>query len=52
MFIPVEFLIFTFCLVGCGLTCYFLGHRAGIEGTVEYLIDAGVLTAEEIEDEE
>lgn len=49
---PIDVFIFVFCLIGCGLTSYYLGHRAGVEGTVEYLIDTGVLTVEEIEDED
>lgn len=40
--------IFAFCLVGCGLTSFFIGRQDGIESTVEYLIEVGVL---EVEDE-
>jgi hypothetical protein len=42
--------IFTFCLVGCGLTSFFLGRRDGIEATVDYLIEIGVLEAEAEDD--
>jgi hypothetical protein len=41
--------IFVFCLLGCGYSSYFIGKRAGIEGTVQYFIDLGVL---EVEDEQ
>lgn len=41
--------IFTFCLIGCGLTSFFIGRQDGIEATVEYLIEKGVL---EVEDEQ
>ena len=39
--------IFVFCLVGCGLTSFFLGRRDGIEATVDYFIEIGVLEAED-----
>ena len=43
------YLIFAFCMLGCAGQAYFLGRRAGIEGTVQYFIDQGVL---EIDDGE
>jgi hypothetical protein len=43
-----EFAIFVFCLIGCGITSYRLGHTEGVAGAVEYLIDQGVL---EVDDE-
>ena len=39
--------IFIFCLVGCGLTSFFLGRRDGIEATVDYFIEIGVLETED-----
>ena len=36
------------CLWGCSQTAFHLGRRDGIEGTVQYLIDQGVL---EVDDE-
>lgn len=42
-------IIFTICLAGCGQTAFHLGRREGIENTVQYLIDTGVL---EVDDEE
>lgn len=41
MFIP--YLIFAVCMVGCGGHAYYLGRRLGIEATIQYLIDQGVL---------
>lgn len=43
-----AYLIFAFCMIGCAGHAYFLGRRAGIEGTVSYLIDVGVI---EVDDE-
>lgn len=43
-----EIAVFVFCMLGCGIHCWRLGRVEGIEGTVQYLIDAGVL---EVEDE-
>jgi hypothetical protein len=44
----LELAIFTFCLIGCGLTCHALGKQEGIESTIEHLVDNGML---ELEDE-
>jgi hypothetical protein len=41
--------IFAFCMFGCSMTAFFLGRQEGIENTVQYLIDEGVLN---IDDEE
>ena len=47
-----EIAVFVFCLIGCGYHCWALGKREGIEGTVQYLIDTGVIAVEdEIESE-
>lgn len=43
-----EYLIFALCMAGCAGQSYYLGKRYGIEGTVQYLIDQGVL---EVDDE-
>ena len=40
--------VFIFCLIGCGIHSWRLGRRDGINGTVEYLIDKGIL---EVDDE-
>lgn len=39
----LNIVIFIFCLIGCGIHCWRLGHREGIEGTVSYLIDQGII---------
>ena len=41
-------IVFGVCLWGCSQTAFHLGRRDGIEGTVQYLIDQGVL---EVDDE-
>jgi len=43
----LEYAVFMFCLIGCGLTCHALGKREGIESTIEHLVDAGMLELEE-----
>ena len=44
-----SFVIFTFCLIGCGLHAFHLGKLVGIENTVEYLQEKGI---DELEDYE
>lgn len=43
----VEFAIFMFCMIGCGMQCWHLGKTTGVEATVQYMIDQGVLEVEE-----
>lgn len=43
----LELAVLSFCLIGCGLTCYNLGKQEGIETTIEHLVDNGLLTLEE-----
>ena len=40
-------IVFGFCMVGAAGTAFHLGRREGIEGTVQYLIDQGVLEVDE-----
>ena len=42
-----EIAIFVFCLIGCGLTSYFVGRQTGIEATVQHFIDVGILIVDE-----
>jgi len=42
-----NIVIFVFCLIGCGIHCWRLGKLEGIEGTVSYLIEQGVLEVED-----
>ena len=44
----VSIMIFAVCMAGCALSSFYLGRREGIESTVQYLIDQGVI---ELEDE-
>ena len=39
--------IFAFCMFGCSMTSFFLGRQEGIESTVQYLIDLGVIDIDE-----
>jgi len=43
--------IFIFCLVGCSITSWYLGKQRGIADAVTYLVQEGLLTFEEDEDE-
>ena len=47
-----EIAIFVFCLIGCGITSFFIGRQAGIEGAVQYFADVGIIELEEPEDGE
>lgn len=42
------YLIFGICMGGCAMHSFYLGRRAGIQSTIEYLIDQELL---EVEDE-
>ncbi len=39
----ILFSIFLFCVAGCGITSYHLGRIVGIEQSVDFLVDEGVL---------
>ena len=41
------YIILGFCMFGCAGHAFYLGRRTGIEATVEYLINKGVLELEE-----
>jgi hypothetical protein len=43
----LEYAIFVFVVIGCGLTCHALGKQEGIETTIEHLVDNGMLELEE-----
>ena len=45
-----SFIIFTFCLIGCGLHAFHLGKLVGIENTVEYLHEKGIVEVEDYEE--
>jgi len=46
-----SFLIFMFCLAGCGIQAFFLGKQFGVENTIQYLHDKGIVEFEEYPDE-
>ena len=39
--------IILFSVWGCGMTCWHLGHRAGIENAVQHMMDEGMIDVEE-----
>ena len=41
------FIIFTFCMIGSGLTCWHLGRKVGIECAVDYLIANGMIEVDD-----
>lgn len=45
----IEYAIFLFCLIGCGLQSYFSGRKIGVLACMEYLEEEGYL---EFEDED
>ena len=42
----IAITIFGVCMVGAAGTAFYLGRQEGIEGTVQFLIDKGVLEVE------
>ena len=42
-----AFVVFALCLVGCGMQCWYLGRRVGIQHAVDYLVDSGHLDVED-----
>ena len=43
----VGITVFPICMAGCALTSFHLGRQEGIESTVQYLIDQGVIDIDE-----
>jgi len=43
--------IFMFCLIGCGCQSYFLGKRYGVDITLLYLHEQGIIELEDHRDE-
>jgi len=39
----MQLFIFIFCVVGCGLSSYFLGRQLGVSSCIDYLIEAGLI---------
>ena len=46
-----SFVIFMFCLVGAGIHSFFLGKQVGVENTIQYLHDKGIVEFDEYPDE-
>ena len=46
-----SFVIFMFCLVGAGVHSFFLGKQVGVENTIQYLHDKGIVEFEGFDDE-
>lgn len=42
-----SIIIFLICLIGAGLGAYTLGKKEGIQGTVDYLVEEGLLEVDE-----
>lgn len=42
----ILFIIILVSVCGCGISCYYLGHRVGIESAVGYLADEGIIDLE------
>lgn len=44
-----EIAVFVFCLIGCGITAWNLGVKAGVNGTIAYLAQNGIIEVTEEE---
>lgn len=42
-----TYLIFAVCMCGCALHAFYLGRRTGVESTVDFLVQQGILELEE-----
>jgi hypothetical protein len=49
--IAAQLAVFVFCLLGCGVHCWSLGRQEGVQGTIKYLVDNGLLEVEPEEGE-
>jgi hypothetical protein len=41
------FIVFVICLIGCASTSWHLGRSVGIKGTVNYLVERGLLEVDD-----
>ena len=46
-----SFLVFVVCMVGCALHAHALGKTTGVENTIQYLHDKGIVEFEGFDDE-
>ena len=44
-----AFTLFAICMAGCGIHCWYLGRRVGIQHAVDYLVDTGHLDVDDDE---
>jgi|TARA_R110001632_G_scaffold186974_1_gene307368 hypothetical protein len=44
----IEYAIFIFCLIGCGITCHRLGEQQGMSAVIQHLAETGQI---ELDDE-
>jgi hypothetical protein len=45
-----QLAIFVICLIGCGSSCWSIGHSEGISDTIDWLASQGVIALEEEND--
>jgi len=46
-----SIVVYIICLIGCGVQCYFLGKRVGIQDCLTYLDENGVIDLQDSGDE-
>jgi hypothetical protein len=42
--------IFVFSMLGCGISCYAIGKKEGIQATITHLVSVGLLTLDDSEE--
>ena len=42
-----AFTLFAICMMGCGIHCWYLGRKVGIQYAVDYLVDNGHLDVDD-----
>ena len=42
-----AFTLFAICMMGCGINCWYLGRKVGIQYAVDYLVDNGHLDVDD-----
>ena len=43
----MEIFILLFCIVGCGVSCWIIGHNSGMHDTIDVLTQNGTIELEE-----
>jgi len=44
-----AFTLFALCLIGCGIHCWYIGRKVGIQYAVDYLVEHGHLDVDDDE---